>query len=234
MNFFRYNATGNTFIICDISNSKVTDEEKSKIVIERVEDRDGMIFVEKKKGEFFMDYFNRDGKRAAFCGNGSRSFVKYLHDSGQIVDKVIFNSFSGYVEGRITPEGVMVKMPPLKVERIDKKGYYVTVGVPHYVIFSKDIEKIDVENEGRRLRNELDANIDFVEVEGDSRIKVRTYERGVEKETKACGTGSTASAYVGRMINNWDDSVTVIVRGGILEVVFDGNDIYLRGGVENV
>ncbi len=234
MNFFRYNATGNTFIICDISDSNLSDEEKSKIVIRNVEDRDGMIFVEKKKDGFFMDYFNRDGKRAAFCGNGSRSFVKYLHDSKQIGEKVIFNSFSGYVEGRITPEGVMVKMPPLKVERIDTIGYCVTVGVPHYVIFSKDIEKIDVENEGRRLRNELNANIDFVELDGDSRIKVRTYERGVEAETKACGTGSTASAYIARMINKWGDSITVIVKGGILNVIFVGNDIYLKGGVDNV
>ncbi len=233
MNFFRYNATGNTFIICDLSTSTLSDEEKSKIVTERVEDRDGMIFVEKKKDGFFMDYFNRDGKRAAFCGNGSRSFVKYLHDSKQIGEKVVFNSFSGYIEGRVTPEGVMVKMPPLKVEKISG-GYYVTVGVPHYVIFSKEIENIDVENEGKRLRNELNSNIDFVEVIGDSKIKVRTYERGVEAETKACGTGSTASAYIARMINNWGNVVIVLVKGGILNVIFDGNDIYLKGGVENV
>lgn len=236
MNLFKYNATGNTFVICDLIDSSLTDEEKSKIVLKNVEDRDGMIFVEKHDGEFFMDYFNRDGKRASFCGNGARSFVKYLHDSRKI-NKVIFNSFSGYVEGRITSEGVMVKMPTLKIEQKvgSVNGYYVIVGVPHYVIFSDNVDIIDVEKSARDIRYELDANVDFVEITGNSTIKMRTYERGVEAETKACGTGATASAYIAKMINKWPNNVIdVSARGGKLSVIFNEDSVYLRGGVENV
>ncbi|MGC8589950.1 MAG: diaminopimelate epimerase [Athalassotoga sp.] len=230
-----YTATGNSFVMYDSVGKTLTYEEKSDLVLKNVGDRDGMIFVE-KKDKFFMDYFNRDGQRAEFCGNGARSFVKYLHDAGYIKENVLFDSFAGQVEGHLVDGEIMIKMPKIRTD--DKlgsvAGHYVVVGVPHYVIFVDDVKNVDVKKLGFRLRNELDANIDFVEIK-DHEIEMRTYERGVESETKACGTGATASAYVSRITQRWHvQKINVSVPGGNLKVIFKGKDVYLQGGVDNV
>jgi diaminopimelate epimerase len=230
-----YTATGNSFVIYDSVGKDLAYEEKNNLVLKNVGDRDGMVFVEKKDG-FFMDYFNRDGQRAEFCGNGARSFVKYLHDAGYIKENVVFDSFAGQVEGHLVDGEIMIKMPKIKTD--DKlgsvAGHYVVVGVPHYVIFVDNVEEVDVEKLGANLRKELDANIDFVEIKANE-IKMRTYERGVEGETKACGTGATASAYVSKITRQWHvQKINVSVPGGKLKVIFKGEDVYLQGGVDNV
>jgi len=230
-----YTATGNSFVMYDSVGKALTYEEKSDLVLNNVGDRDGMIFVEKKDG-FFMDYFNRDGQRAEFCGNGARSFVRYLHDAGYIKENVVFDSFAGQVEGHLVDGEIMIKMPKIRTDHKlgSVSGHYVVVGVPHYVIFVDDVKNVDVKKLGFRLRNELDANIDFVEIK-DHEIEMRTYERGVEAETKACGTGATASAYVSRITQQWHvQKINVSVPGGKLKVIFKGKDIYLQGGVDNV
>ncbi len=231
-----YTATGNSFVMCDSVGKDLTYEEKSMLVLKNVGDRDGMIFVE-KRDKFFMDYFNRDGQRAEFCGNGARSFVRYLHDAGYFKDKiVVFDSFAGSIEGRIVNDEIMIKMPEIKINERSGSiaGHYVIVGVPHYVVFVDDVKNADVEKLGVSLRKELDANIDFVEIE-DHEIKMRTYERGVEGETKACGTGATASAYISNIIHKWHlNEINVSVPGGKLKVIFKGKDVYLQGGVDNV
>lgn len=231
-----YTATGNSFVMYDSVGRDLTYEEKSKLVLKNVGDRDGMIFVE-KKDRFFMDYFNRDGQRAEFCGNGARSFVKYLYDAGYVKEEsVTFDSFAGSVEGRIVDGEIMVKMPKIIMDEKSGsvKGHYVVAGVPHYVVFVDDVEKVDVGKLGANLRKELDANIDFVEIKAHE-IKMRTYERGVEGETKACGTGATASAYVLKMTQKSNSQkINVSVPGGKLKVIFKGKDVYLQGGVDNV
>ncbi len=231
-----YTATGNSFVMYDSVGKDLTYEEKSELVLKNVGERDGMIFVEKKE-RFFMDYFNRDGQRAEFCGNGARSFVRYLYDAGYAKEKnVVFDSFAGLVEGRLVDDEIMIRMPTIKMnEKLGSvEGHYVIVGVPHYVVFVDNVENVDVEKLGATLRRELDANVDFVEIKTHE-IKMRTYERGVEGETKACGTGATASAYVSKITRKLDlQKINVSVPGGKLKVIFKGKDVYLQGGVDNV
>ncbi len=237
MKVSHYTATGNTFVVCDTVGDPLTDDQKSAFVTENAKERDGVLFVERRE-RFFMDYFNKDGQRASFCGNGARSFTKYLFESGYAEGKnVTFDSFSGPVEGQIVGEEIRIKMPPVKTEQRhgSSEGRYATVGVPHYVIFVEDVESVDVANLGASLRKELDANVDFVQILGKDAVKLRTYERGVEAETKACGTGATASAYFSNSLNGWNArEIEVTVPGGKLKVSFDGKDLYLQGGAENV
>ncbi|MDN5325186.1 MAG: diaminopimelate epimerase, partial [Thermosipho sp. (in: thermotogales)] len=153
----KFTATGNSFLVCDIIDKNLTDKEKSVFVIENANNRDGVIFVEKKNNQFFMDYFNKDGKRAAFCGNGARTFLYYLMKKGYVKEKLIkFNTYAGEVSGRLTDNGVMVKMPnptdPKKLTIDEFEGYLLTVGVPHFVIFVEDVETINVNKIGKNLR----------------------------------------------------------------------------------
>jgi len=237
MKIEKFTATGNSFIVCDITNTYLNDKEKSEFVIKNSQNRDGVIFVEKKNKGFFMDYFNKDGKRAAFCGNGARTFLFYLKIKGYVQEKIVkFNTYVGEIFGRLTENGVMIKMPkptyPKKISFDYYEGFYLTVGVPHFVIFVDNIDSINVNRIGKNLRNKLDSNVNFVQILNAKTLKIRTFERGVESETLACGSGTTASAYV--FNKNQNEKIEVRARGGILFVHFLNDGIYLEGGVQNV
>ncbi|SHH39006.1 diaminopimelate epimerase [Thermosipho atlanticus] len=233
----KFTATGNTFLVCDIVNKGLSDEQKSEFVLKNSQNRDGVLFVEKKGNSYFMDYFNKDGKRAPFCGNGARTFLLYLKKTGYVKsEKVKFNTYAGEVSGILTENGVMIKMPeptrPKQITVNDFNGYLLSVGVPHFVTFVKNVDEIDVLNIGKMIRIKLDANVNFVQIINKSTLKIRTFERGVENETLACGSGATASAYV--FNTNNIKKITTLEKGGKLFVHFQEDGIYLEGGVENV
>lgn len=233
----KFTATGNSFIVCDILDTKLNDKEKSNFVLKNSKDRDGVIFVEKRDGQFFMDYFNKDGNRAAFCGNGARTFLYYLMKKGYVKEDLVkFYTYAGEITGKLTKNGVMIKMPasnmPQKLTIDSFSGFLLNVGVPHFVIFVDNVETIDVNKIGKQLREKLNSNINFVQVLDEKTIKIRTFERGVEAETLACGSGTTASAYVFNKSNL--EKIEVKARGGTLFVHFLNDGIYLEGGVENV
>ncbi|MBO8160019.1 MAG: diaminopimelate epimerase [Thermosipho sp. (in: Bacteria)] len=237
MKIEKYTATGNSFVIFDIINKKLTDAEKEKLVLTYCKDRDGGIFVEKHNEKFFMDYFNNDGKRATFCGNGARTFLYYIKKSGYVDDETVyFETYAGTITGKLTPTGVMIKMPEPSnyklIEINNYKGFLITVGVPHFVTIVKNVEEIDVNKIGKLLRNKLNANVNFVEIIKNNFLKIRTFERGVERETLACGSGSTASAYV--LNKSKLKKIYIQTKGGVLIVHFLNNHLYLEGGVENV
>ncbi|ABR31708.1 diaminopimelate epimerase [Thermosipho melanesiensis] len=232
MNEKKYTANGNSFILFDITDTSLTSNEKKELVIKKCQDRDGALFVETKDGMYFMEYYNKDGSKAPFCGNGARAFLFYLiKEKKANVDK--FLTESGIVSGKILNEKILIKMPnPLVARKINVEnfsGYLLTVGVPHFVTFVDDIEHIDVKNIGKKIRNKLDANVNFVEKISKNEIKVRTFERGVEDETLSCGSGVTASAIV---LN--ESKVKVHTRGGILHIYTLNDGFYLEGDVENV
>jgi len=239
----RYSATGNTFVIVDATQVEIDDFEKEKIVLQVVEDRDGVIFVEKKNETFFMDYFNRDGKRATFCGNGSRAFLKFLKDKFGVSGKVSIQTNAGVLIGYATEE-ISVQMPEPRVERVlpreelfGLEGALIIVGVPHLVVnVGNSIWNFDMEI-ARQLRHKFNANVNLFNVLSDKGFEVRTFERGVERETLSCGSGTTATAFFIKYYVNHDsalpDSLTANTKGGMLRVLFDSDGIYLGGGVEN-
>ncbi|OAA21965.1 diaminopimelate epimerase [Kosmotoga sp. DU53] len=222
-----YSATGNTFFVVDSRNTKLTDSTKEAVVLKYVDERDGVIFVE----DHFMDYFNRDGKRAEFCGNGARTYVAFIHEiTGET--KITFESYAGRIEGFV--DGLYnVKMPPVNYHGSREfqgiKGEFLTVGVPHFVI-EGDTEKLEWETL-IPIRWELNTNINVYKEIEPGKLRIRTFERGVEGETGACGTGATATAWCyarGRKLLQ----VTLQANGGELVVSFKEGNIYLGGGVE--
>lgn len=148
---------------------------------------DGLIIFEGNR----MVFFNPDGKRVDFCGNGTLALLKYLVDRGERVDFIITDA--GKVEGR-RQDQLFIKLP--EPEIIKEKPLVIKVGVPHLIVPVDGLDQVDVEAGGKRYGMTIEGgnNVDWVEICGDG-IRIRTYERGVEAETLSCGSGVGASGY---------------------------------------
>jgi diaminopimelate epimerase len=192
---------------------------------------DGLILVD-TPGPLFMHYYNRDGSRASFCGNGARCFVLYCKIRGIAGGTVEFDTDSGRHRGEVSSEGVRVSMEPARLEEelsLTAAGttysvHLVRAGVPHAVILMEGLEKVDVEGVGRLIRHDPvfgdeGANVNFVSGESVDGFSIRTYERGVEKETLACGSGCIAAAYVLREEGRAGDQVELRVASGAILTV---------------
>ena len=231
---------------------------------------DGLLLVETSEvADAKMRIFNPDGSEPKMCGNGIRCIAKYLHDKISEKDEIKIETLAGIKTVRISKENeiiyVRVNMgkPLLQrkdipatgegrlfKEKIEAGGkeleiYAVNTGVPHVVIFVDDIRKADVENVGRAVRNHPlfpeGTNVNFVEIVCANLSKIRTYERGVEGETLACGTGITAAGVICVMIGEAEseDSAEIIAKGGTVYVDVDlkGTEIetaYMKGPAELV
>lgn len=240
MNVTRYSATGNTFVFFD-ANVELSDEEKSRLVLEHVGDLDGAIFVESRNGLPLMDYFNRDGKRAEFCGNGARAFVWHLvtRKGYPLEEEIEFLTGAGKIKGFVKDGIVFIQSPyPVGEGVFEIDGiciFKVRVGVPHIVVERRDLENVNMETFARPLRWKFDANVNIFRSIGDVTLKMRTYERGVERETLACGSGAVAVAYVYReMIGREKTEFILLPPGGRLSVMIKEGEYYLGGGVEDV
>ncbi len=262
INFTKAVASGNDFIITGAS--RLNYKKLAKKFCERKFGigADGFLVVEpSQKADFRMRIFNPDGSEAEMCGNGIRCAALYVVDHRpQTTDhrhkRVNIETKAGIVETKIknqkskikncNPQKIKVKMPqpknlkldiPLKIDNKTISVNFVNVGVPHTVIFAKNLEKVDVQNLGRKIREHQKfkpkgTNVNFVEVLTEDSIRIRTYERGVEGETFSCGTGSVASTLMAN--GKWqmaNGKINVHTQGEILKVYFDEQlkDIYLEG-----
>ena len=205
---------------------------------------DGLIMVEKKGEEVLMHYFNSDGGEASFCGNGARCLVLFCQTKGIAAGPMRFRSRSGVHIGEVTDQGISVSMrlPALLQETsIDIEGgrYQIAVvdsGVPHAIVETDRMAQVDVEALGRKIRyhpvfGDGGVNVDFLEAGKGGNYRIRTYERGVEKETLACGSGCVACAYWLRLKRAAGDVVHLeVASGDILEVRFTAQDeVHLIG-----
>jgi diaminopimelate epimerase len=193
---------------------------------------DGLIIVDDTGQRLFMHYFNRDGSEADFCGNGARCFILYCIEKRICGPRVEFDSRSGRHMGEVTPAGVRVSMeaPGLvgdSMLEIDGETRLVTLaeaGVPHAVLLTEDVGSVDIEELGRKIRMHPQfqpegVNADFVGTGGRDGFPIRTYERGVEKETPACGSGCVAAALVLRSKNVTGSRTAFrVVSGDVLQV----------------
>jgi diaminopimelate epimerase len=235
LEFYKYQGTGNDFIMIDNRSKKFP--KKNVALITKLCNRnfgigaDGVILVENDSTfDFKMIYFNADGSQT-FCGNGGRcavAFAKYLE---------IINTETNFIavdgEHLATIENGIVSLKMIDVERVELKNdaVYAYTGTQHHVELVDDLNNFPVLEKGREIRysyNEPGSNVNFAEQINDSTFRVRTYEKGVENETLACGTGVTAVAIAmhktGKTKNN---SISLPVEGGNLEVSFiEENGIY--------
>jgi diaminopimelate epimerase len=242
--FYKYQGTGNDFIMVDNRNSVFDKTNLSKI--KQLCDRkfgigaDGLILIEDIEDfDFNMLFFNPDGTQS-FCGNGSRCAVAFAQYLGIIDSKAVFLSNDGEHEAWINKNGeVSLKMQD--VSEIEKGDgyYYINTGSPHYISLVEDVKDINVKQKGASIRynerfNTEGTNVNFVRFQ-EMELDIRTYERGVEDETLSCGTGVTAAALCMAYENELQKAVIYIKAvGGNLKVSFNRNgtnfnDIWLIG-----
>jgi diaminopimelate epimerase len=226
--FNKYQGAGNDFIIID--NRKGVFNPADSELINRLCNRrfgigaDGLILISNhKKADFEMKYFNSDGKLGSMCGNGGRCTAHFARKWDIAGNNQKFMAFDGIHEAEVKKDMVRLQMADVNEYKLVDGSYFLNTGSPHYVVFTSNIDKLDVNEEGRKLRWSTKfapggTNVNFVEVH-DNGLYIRTFERGVEEETLACGTGVTASAIASVLAGHFDTgSVNVRARGGNLKV----------------
>ena len=247
--FFKYQATGNDFILVDNRNNKFP--KKDTKTISGLCDRrfgigaDGLILLETdKSADFRMVYYNADGREGSMCGNGGRCIAAFAHYLGLIEDSCSFLAVDGLHQANLGEASVSLLMQDVAEIHDTPRYLWLDTGSPHHVQIWEPWETLSVNREGARLRYGLygagGSNINFVRPLGENRFEVRTYERGVEAETYSCGTGVTAVALGMHHLGLLKDSAAEIkTMGGTLQVRFSKgpegySDIWLEGPAELV
>lgn len=247
--FNKYQGTGNDFIIID--NRSNTFNPSYHTSIKKLCDRrfgigaDGLILISvDPEHDFRMTYFNSDGNESTMCGNGGRCAAQFAVSAGIAGKEMTFLAVDGLHRAIASNENIQLQLNDITETRIVGANYFINTGSPHYVIFARNIDQIDVFKEGKKIRFSDDfipdgTNVNFVELT-ENGIYVRTYERGVEDETLSCGTGVTASAIAAVLSGHFDNnSVNIRTRGGNLIAKFiisqgTVSDIWLSGPAEFV
>ncbi len=245
--FYKYHGAGNDFILVDDFEQKFprTDDELIRKMCNRHFGigSDGLILLcPSEKNDFGMIYYNSDGHPGSMCGNGGRCLLAFARDRGRISgkDRVSFDAVDGIHEGEFVSHKIIrLKMNDAKVPQKNEKGYFVNSGSPHHVEYVDNLRGIDVEKQGQKLRAHKmyapeGCNVNFIKEEKNGSLSIRTYERGVEAETLACGTGAVASAIVHYATGHKKDAYEINARGGKLKIYFRKNheifsDVWLEG-----
>jgi diaminopimelate epimerase len=261
--FTKLQGNGNDFILIDEHNSEVIPEEMKGGFAALYCDRrfgigaDGVLFIQASdKADARMRLFQPDESEAAMCGNGIRCLAKYAYDAGYVEESCSVETGAGvvpvtmrYADDEFT---ATITMPTPAFERsaIPATGtgeyketirgstvYAANTGVPHAVVFVKEIGAVDIATVGPAIRNHPTfpegANVNFVEDAGSDTLRIRTFERGVEGETESCGTGATASAAVAHHLGYVGETVKVETKGGPLVIRF-GEAVTMEGPAETV
>jgi len=258
---------GNDFVVVDNRREILNDNHSTfaQVVSERRRGigSDGVLIIEKSsKADFLMKYYNADGSFGGFCGNGGRCVARYAFLHGITSSRHVFEALGHLYHAEVGESRVRLEMMEPKDEKLrvaircDGKVltlHQLNTGAPHVVIFldenpglgSKDLSSLDVESLGREIRYDSSfssegTNVNFAIVNDDRSLSVRTYERGVEGETLACGTGSVACALIANRVKRLGSPVTVIPKSKEpLTVRFHNEedsyrDVYLEGNAEVV
>lgn len=258
--FYKMNGAGNDFVVIDNREDIIPEDYKSEFTENVCRRRvsvgaDGILLVEpSEKATFRMRYFNADGSEGEMCGNGARCIARFAFLKGIADKKMSIETMSGIINAEIVNSHAKISVNPVTEKELHKKitvdgnefsVHYIeegTPGLPHTVVFKDDLTmEEDIEDVGRKIRYHTafsrGTNVNFCRVKGRDTIVNRTYERGVERETLACGTGSAAAACVTYLLGKCGKKITVETKGGILEIsILDENlkNIYLTGDAQIV
>ena len=246
--FYKYQGTGNDFIMID-DRTKTFDANNQKLIEDLCDRRfgigaDGLILLQNHaSADFYMQYFNSDGRESSMCGNGGRCIAQFAKDLGVVNDFATFYAIDGIHTASYKNNWVSLQMKDLiQIELRDNHVFVLNTGSPHYVqFFEYDVDTIDLVNEAKKIRynKEFEAqgiNVNFVSIHNNV-LKVRTYERGVEDETFSCGTGVTAAAIAYSVFSKntqLEMEVNIQTKGGNLSVsyLFQNNayqQVFLKG-----
>jgi diaminopimelate epimerase len=257
MKFWKYQGTGNDFVMVDQRQEQWLTRADTASIKQLCDRRfgigaDGLILLQNMPGyDFEMIYFNSDGRESSMCGNGGRCISAFAKNLGIIDEQCTFWAIDGEHQAVVTTAAangmyqVELKMVNVKKVDIQDHAYILNTGSPHYVRFEEQVDNLDMVVEGRAIRYAapfktagINVNIVCKDPQKQGGLQIRTYERGVEDETLACGTGVTAAAiaaYFRTKNPPGHYEVPVRARGGALSVRFQSNpddsfsDIWLSG-----
>jgi diaminopimelate epimerase len=253
--FVKMCGAGNDFVVVD---NRALHLALTRDQIAKLCDRhfgigaDGLLAVEpaiQPEADFRMRYYNADGGEAEMCGNGARCFARFVHPLRRVdAEKVRFLTPAGLITGEYVGDEVRINLTAPKETQVHQRAdfgwgeieyHFMNTGVPHAVVFVPDAEQAEVVAHGRAIRHSSifprGTNVNFVQVTDSGTLIVRTYERGVEDETLACGTGVVASALLANRVHRLALPLCVKVRGGdvlTIDAHLDGdsfNDVTLTG-----
>ena len=233
ISFAKASGAGNDFVVVNNMNGRYSLDQASlaRSLCSRHTGigADGLLVLEPSgKADFRMIYYNADGSHGGMCGNGGRCIALFAMLSGIVGMQCRFEALDYVYEAKINIETVELKMKnpsdfrrglQVKLGESQYECHRVNTGAPHVIIFVDELESVDVQDLGQRLRNHAffqpeGTNVNFVKKLGRNTIAIRTYERGVEAETLACGTGSIASAVVASLVHNMEFPIVVQARSG--------------------
>lgn len=236
LNFNKYQGAGNDFVMIDNRESVYEFDIKS---VQFLCDRrfgigaDGLILLansEQSQVDFKMVYYNADGHESTMCGNGGRCIVAFAKKLGLIKESCVFEAIDGLHEAYFEEDLVQLKMSNITEIKQESGFFYLNTGSPHHIVFVDDISEIDIKKKGADIRyssayeSQNGTNVNFIELK-DNELLIRTYERGVEDETLACGTGVTAAAIASFVkYENLKKPIQVKAVGGDLSVDFNMKD----------
>lgn len=232
--FDKMEGAGNDFVMIDNRSRAIPDGAKVPLVKDYCRraqgiGADGMIFIEPdQEYDFAWDFYNSDGSKAEMCGNGARCAASFAHKIGAAGGEMTFRTLAGPIQGVLTERGAKVQLTPVKLPteilhiEVDGKDiplWFLNSGVPHVVVRVDDIEGTEVVTLGRAIRHHTafapaGTNVNFFKPLNGNELVIRTYERGVEDETLACGTGSVATAIVASLFMEKSSPITVQTRSG--------------------
>lgn len=246
INFYKYQGTGNDFILVDnrSMNVKLNSKQISKLCDRRFGiGSDGVMLIQPptESGlDFYLEFYNPDGSKS-FCGNGSRCAVAFANFLKICDEKVLFKAVDGIHSATINGDGrVSLKMSDVGAIRNFRDGFFLNTGSPHVVLEVNKLAEYPIYEEGKAIRyssefNPGGTNVNFVQRLGPNHFSVRTYERGVENETLSCGTGVTAVAIaMHKKYQLADQEIKITTPGGDLTVQLEGyqygyRNIFLNG-----
>ena len=247
--------SGNDFVIIDnrvpVLDSKTKRDFASKVCTPKSSvGADGVIFIEKSDvADFKWDFYNNDGSSAEMCGNGGRCVARYAYENKIAPANLSFETTAGIITAEVNGATVKVKLtPPVDFKQgidVDLNGVSykvdsINTGVPHAIVYVDDLEAVDIQAVGSGIRYHpkfapAGTNVDWVQKKNGNSLSIRTYERGIEAETLACGTGAVASALLASYRKQVEPPVAVTVRSGdTLKIHFDPSnqlieDVILEG-----
>lgn len=232
--FWKMQGSGNDFILIDHRQPMVTEEERVSLVKQLCVPKfgvgaDGLIFIEPAtKAAFRWRFFNADGSEAEMCGNGGRCAARFAFLQGIAPAHMAFETLAGLIHAQVKGRRVKLELTPPHGLQLDLaiplaegtwQGHFINTGVPHVVIPVMEVAAVPVVEVGRAIRNHplfqpAGTNVNFITHTGPQELSIRTYERGVEDETLACGTGSVAAALIGAHIYDLPSPVAVQTKSG--------------------
>ena len=253
--FYKMSGSGNDFIIIDNRQPKFDEADLDRLIKGACRRKmsvgaDGLILVEEAPGvDFKWRFYNSDGSRAEMCGNGARCVSRFAYLEGIADASMSFATDAGVISAVVSKKKVKIKMTDptdfrdedsLDVQGTEFAYWSVNTGVPHAVIEVQDVNAVDVPVLGRAVRIHPEfspggTNANFVRLEDDATLSIRTYERGVEDETLACGTGNVAAALVFSLKHGMPSPIKLLTRSGeYLSIYFDRqgdsfSEVYLEG-----